>query len=314
MNFQALNWKSLERLRRAFLEGVAGSGDYWHEMDDVASYDATFAQRIGWKWDFVLEELKHRRWTPPGGACLDWGCGSGIAHRAFLDHFGTDGISELWLSDRSAKAVGYATQRAREKHPQLTVNTGQPEATQLLLISHVLTELDASQTERLIEMALAATAVIWVEPGTHSASRALIDVREKLRQTFHVLAPCTHQGACGMLTTGNEHHWCHHFAKPPPHVFTDGDWARFAKMMEIDLRSVPLSYLVLDRREPHPLPAGAKRLIGRPRLNKVEASLFLCDAHGVREHKVTKRHAPEQFRAFKKGAWDSLWLDGQDTV
>lgn len=306
MNLQELNWKSLERLRRAFLEGVAGSSDYWHEADDVASYDATFAQRIGWKWDFVLEELKRLKWTPPGGEALDWGCGSGIAHRAFLDHFGTEAVSGMWLSDRSPTALSYASRRARDKYPELAVNAGHPAAAQLVLISHVLTELDDSQVNRLIDLAQTATSIIWVEPGTHVASRALIGVRERLRESFTVVSPCTHQSACGMLTEENERHWCHHFAKPPPHVFTDGDWARFATMMEIDLRSVPLSYLVLDRRPVPALPSTAVRVIGRPRANKFCAQIFVCGTQGLCEVAVEKRTLPEDYKRLKKGGQPSL--------
>src|SRR5437899_9141333 len=105
MNWDAIDWAALERMRAAFLEGSAGAGDYWQTESDLASYDATFAQRIGWKWDYVLTELERRGWTPPCGELLDWGCGSGIAGRAFLDYFGVDSVSGLRVSDRSAPAV-----------------------------------------------------------------------------------------------------------------------------------------------------------------------------------------------------------------
>ena len=41
----------------AFLAGTAGQSDYWQSESDLASYDLTFAQRIGWKWDWVLADL-----------------------------------------------------------------------------------------------------------------------------------------------------------------------------------------------------------------------------------------------------------------
>ncbi|MCU0787067.1 MAG: hypothetical protein MUC91_02585, partial [Verrucomicrobia bacterium] len=78
MSWKEVNWTSLERLRAAFLEGSAGGTDYWSSDEDLASYDLTFAQRIGWKWDWVLEDLKRLGWHPPAGDLLDWGCGSGI--------------------------------------------------------------------------------------------------------------------------------------------------------------------------------------------------------------------------------------------
>src|ERR1041384_3502994 len=60
MNWEQIDWSALERLRNAFLEGSAGKQDYWRSASDLASYDETFAQRIGWKWDYVLNELTRR--------------------------------------------------------------------------------------------------------------------------------------------------------------------------------------------------------------------------------------------------------------
>ena len=100
MNRDEIDWSALEKLRAAFLAGTAGATDYWQSETDLANYDATLAQRIGWKWDYVLAELSRRGWLPPGGELLDWGCGSGIAGRAFLDHFGTKSQTRLHLWDR----------------------------------------------------------------------------------------------------------------------------------------------------------------------------------------------------------------------
>ena len=306
MNWDSIDWKALERLRAAFLAGTAGKDDYWRSESDLASYDATFAQRIGWKWDYVLAELQRRGWSPAPGSLLDWGCGSGIAHRAFLDSFGATGISELRLLDKSPLAVRFAERRAGERFPQLKVATGLVESPGTILISHVLTELEPLAIEALADFAAAATSVIWVEPGTFEASLTLIAVRERLRAKLNIIAPCTHQAQCGMLAPGNERHWCHHFAAPPPGVFTDGNWSRFATMMGVDLRDLPLSFLVLDRRPAPVLSPGATRVIGHPRLYKPHALLLGCDESGASEKRLTKRAHPEQYRVLKRGDGDPL--------
>jgi len=321
VNWDAINWESLDRLRMAFLAGTAGANDYWQSEADLASYDATFAQRIGWKWDYVLAELQRRGWSPPRGELLDWGCGSGIASRAYLDLFEPDNVTSLRLMDRSSLAVQFATRRAREKYPKLSVATeiGAPSntaasfssapqraepalgaPTMTLLISHVLTELNQAQTEELVDLAASATTVIWVEPGTYEVSYTLVAIREKLRGEFNVVAPCTHQTRCGLLTAGNERHWCHHFASPPPEIFQDGDWSRFANLTGIDLRDLPLSFLVLDKRPAPELPGGAARVIGHPRIYKPHALLLGCNESGVRERKLTKRALPAEFKRLKK--------------
>jgi SAM-dependent methyltransferase len=307
MDWGEIDWPALERLRRAFLNGSAGQHDYWETDQDLASYDLTFAQRIGWKWDYVLGELEGRSWTPPSDGILDWGCGSGVAGRAFLDHFGAAG-RELLLWDRSARAVRFARRRAQERFPDLSVRAADPEAEKIgtLLLSHVLTELDERQLEFLLKLAGQATTVLWVEPGTYDASRKLIALRERLRSSFQLISPCPHQAACGMLATENSPHWCHHFAPPPPEVFTDGHWARFAQLAGVDLRSLPVSYLVFDKRPVPAVPPGTVRMVGRPRVYKAHALFFGCNDAGVREWQLRKRDHPDQFRLIRKGRLEPL--------
>jgi ribosomal protein RSM22 (predicted rRNA methylase) len=212
----------------------------------------------------------------------------------------------LHLYDRSDLALRFASRRAATRYPALTVNTGPVDAPALMLISHVLTELTPEQRTQLEQLALNAQAVIWVEPGAFAVSQALIAIRQRLAPRMNVVAPCPHQVACGLLAAGNERHWCHHFASPPPEIFTDGDWARFARFMGIDLRSLPVSYLVLDRRPPPVLPQGAMRVLGRPRVYKAHALLLGCQESGVREHRLEKRVQPEVFKELKKGRFESL--------
>jgi ribosomal protein RSM22 (predicted rRNA methylase) len=236
---------------------------------------------------------------------LDWGCGTGIAHRAFFHHFDTATTTRLALWDRSQLAVQFASQRMQAKYPAIAVRSGIEDSPTLLLVSHVLTELSPDQATALAEFAARASAVIWVEPGTYEASLALIAIRERLRNRLSVVAPCPHQARCGLLASGNERHWCHHFATVPGQVFTDAHWARFGQLMGIDLRSLPLSYLVLDRR-PAPLAPGAFRVIGQPRVYKPYARVLACETSGVREQRLDKRHFPELYRQARKQRLDSL--------
>ncbi len=302
MDWQSIDWKALERLRSVFLDGTAGARDYWRNDRDLESYDQTFGQRIRWKWNYILKELQRRGWEPPRGEAVDWGCGSGIATRAFLEHFGMELASKLVLWDRSPVAMQFAARKAREEFPSIGVWLDRPSDHDFgtLLISHILTELSDEQLVKLLALAALATSVIWVEPGTYEVSRRLIAARERLRGAFQVVSPCTHQAACGMLTLENERHWCHHFAPLPPEVFTDGNWARFAKLAGVDLRSLPVSFLVLDKR-PLPSQPDAVRVIGRPRVYKAHALVLGCEESGINEHRYTKRNQPEEFRRLKKG-------------
>ena len=292
-----MDWVSLRRLRARFLEGKPGE-DYWRNSEALESYNRTFAERIGWKWDAVLAELKLRGWTPPGESVLDWGCGTGVAGRRVIGTW-PEQLKQLQLWDRSGSAVDFALRQARSQFSTIEVKkaTASP-AIDLLVVSHVINELAPAALDQLLQVAARCAAVLWVEPGTQADSRALIAVREKLLSQFHVVAPCTHQLACPLLQPENAAHWCHHFATPPGEVFTDGDWARFAKTMEIDLGTVPFSFLVLDKRPV--AETDASRVIGVPRPYKGFDKVLSCQADGVRDLMVQKRDAPELLKEFKK--------------
>src|SRR3954463_1586460 len=120
MNWDSLDWEILDRLREKFISGAAGEGPYWHTITDLECYDFTYGERIGWKWDAVLRELRARGGTPPaGGTLFDWGCGSGIAGRRVLEAFGANSFSRLALHDHSELALDFAAHRARQAFPGL---------------------------------------------------------------------------------------------------------------------------------------------------------------------------------------------------
>jgi ribosomal protein RSM22 (predicted rRNA methylase) len=115
---------------------------------------------------------------------------------------------------------------------------------------------------------------------------------------MNAIAPCTHQNACGVLAPGNERHWCHFFASPAANIYADSEWVKFGQRAGIDLRSLPYSFLVLDRR-PSPTPPGYSRIVGEPRHYKGYAKLYNCDAGGVTDLMLQKRDAPVLFKALK---------------
>lgn len=316
MNCEQLDWTALDRLRAGFLSGAAAQGPYWQSPADLANYDVTYAERIGWKWDAVLRELARRQWRPRTRSILDWGCGSGVAGRRVLSAFGAETFDSLHVWDHSPLAREFAATRAREEFPALSVaeSASEPTPTDLppytLVISHVLNELPPEALQRLLALVASAESVIWVEPGNHVVSRQLIGVRATLASTFRIIAPCPHQGACGLLTAGNERHWCHFFAEPPPGVQNDSDWVRFGHRAGVDLRSQAYSYLVLDR---PPVAASASeptdsaRILGRAEHFKGFARVLSCEAGGVEELELQKRADPDLFKALKKDSSHPLY-------
>jgi len=309
MNFEELDWAVLDRLRRTFIGESFGRAPYWQGPRDLSQYDATFGERIGWKWDAVVDELRRRSWRPPAGTdtLVDWGCGSGVAGRRVADAF--PGFSRAIVSDHSPAAMAYAADRLRASHPGLAAEAVSPANLAsltgrfVLVASHVWNELPGDARAGLLAVATQAEVILWVEPGTQALGRELQSLRRRFLDTHDVVAPCTHQAACGLLAAGREGDWCHHFASPPPGIFADGGWKRFADRAGIDLRSLPYAFLVLQRRAPGAGPRpdnGWERVLGRPRVFKPEARLHSCGASGVAEVVVPKRTLPDLYKACKR--------------
>ncbi len=299
-------WPALQALRTVYLEGSAGGSNYWTSEALLDSYDRTFARRIAWKWQWVLGELTRRRWQPPAGLVLDWGCGTGVGAREFVRWNG--GERTVRFHDRSPLAMDFAARTLRREAPggearPFHRDDGSPA---VLLVSHVLTELDGKGFEELVALARGAQCVVCVEPGARAASERIIALRQALLGEMHPVAPCTHRADCGLLTPDNTRHWCHFHGDVPAEIFSDPDWMRFGKTMGIDLRSLPLSFLVLDRRPPLPAPLDAVRVLGQARVYKGFALLLGCREEGVSEHRLQKRADPAHFRKLGKGQTASL--------
>ncbi|HVU33281.1 MAG TPA: small ribosomal subunit Rsm22 family protein [Opitutaceae bacterium] len=254
MTWDEIDWSVLDRLRARFLSETPASEPYWQSPDDLANYDFTYGERIGWKWDQVLRELSIRGWSPTGRTVLDWGCGSGVASRRVIAHFGASAFESLTVWDHSPLACDFAAQAAQAAFSTLRVMQATPgyldsgSRIGLLIISHVLNELPTGARDTLRLLALRADAILWVEPGTHDISRQLGGFREQLRGGgFRVVAPCTHENECPMFAIGRERDWCHFFAPPPSEIFADSNWVKFGQRAGIDLRGLPYAFLALDR-------------------------------------------------------------------
>ncbi|HVU25045.1 MAG TPA: small ribosomal subunit Rsm22 family protein [Opitutus sp.] len=339
MTWSDLDWPALDRLRDKFLRAESTATPYWESSADLASYDFTYGERIGWKWDHVLRELRLRGWRPASRHVLDWGCGSGIAARRVIESFGAGNFDSLTVWDHSPLAADFAATAAQRKFPHLAVSqatpglfTQNPELkTQnlgLLLISHVLNELPPDALDALRAFAAHADEILWVEPGTHAVSRALGTQRELFRAAgFRVIAPCTHENECPMFALGRERDWCHFFAPPPSEIFADSNWVKFGQRAGIDLRSLPYAFLALEKLRPvgraslsavvlakaecppSEFPdAGGKsrpaetlsRIIGRPEHFKPYARFLNCDATGLGELELPKRADPALFKELER--------------
>jgi SAM-dependent methyltransferase len=311
MTWTELDWNALDRLRETFLHGTAASGPYWSVPEDLANYDLTYAERIGWKWDHVLRELRLRGWRPRARDVFDWGCGSGVAARRVVEFFGPANFDTLTVWDHSPLACDYAEGAAQRAFPGLRAAQATPgflasdAPIGLLVVSHVLNELPPAALAALRQVIDRAEAVLWVEPGTHVVSRHLGRLRDELCHRFRVVAPCTHQLGCPMFAPENERHWCHFFAPPPSEIFADTNWVKFGQRAGIDLRSLPYAFIALEKPAAADAPAPAadpqlSRVIGRVEHFKPYARLLNCDVSGLHELELPKRADPALFKQLER--------------
>lgn len=320
-----VDWAALARLRAAYLESAPGTRlpDYWRTRAELDSYDRVLGERIGWKWDAVLAELDERGWRPAGDrhVLFDFGAGTGVAARRVVSWLGADRVARVIAWERSPLARAFARERLAAEHPALLVETPEDDRIPvgaILLVSHVITELDERALTHLVSRAKHARALLWVEPGEHAASRRLIEIRETLRRALVPVAPCEHGEACGLAAPERARDWCHHFAPPPPEASRSRHWAEVSRRLGVDLRSLPTSFIVAAAREAHEgapdLAAGATtearavaarphvpsaRVIGRARVEKGRARYLACRAEGARDEQVLRRVAPELWAELK---------------
>ncbi len=291
----------ITRLRDLFLDehrGANALADYWRNEADVAAYDRVLGARIGWKWDAALAECRDRGLLRADDeVVVDFGCGSGIAARCFVRHFGA---REVLCHDRSRTAATFAAKLVRAQckgTPAKAVGNLDDVRPDVLLISHVLGELDRDGEHHLQALIDRSRRVVLVEPGSRDIARRVSVLRDTMLGTFHVVAPCPHATKCPALATPDD--WCHFFAAPPNEAFTDSDWVLTTRALGIDSRSLPYSFLALSR-EPVAVPMPPQRVLGRPEQGKHVTQVLVCEAAALRTASVHKRTDADLWRALKK--------------
>lgn len=293
-------WAKVKELRSKFISSTGVVSDYWDSEKTLEAYDETLAQRILWKWEFVFDQLERLKWTTDAATLIDWGCGTGIATRGYLNRFGIQNLTTVHVYDRSSPAMRFAADKIKSEFSGVTVLGHLPTLTgnEILLISHVITELSESDFEQLIKLISQVKAVIWVDAGTPTVSQKLISVREQLKSIFSVISPCTHGNSCGLA--GSTKDWCHFFAHAPVEAFTSTEWADFAETLGIHLDELPLSFLVMEKttRSFH---SSFTRIIAKPEIYKGYSRLLGCNADGVSWLRLTQRNFHDVYKSLKKG-------------
>lgn len=315
-------------MRQSYLGETAKT--LWSGQRSFDLYDAFFGKRIANKWSSALDLLNLRpeskflkQWLLSQKEPVyvwDWGCGTSRASRTFLKSLDLD--NELFLnkirlavSDHDPSVESMAKAILQHEFPSLNlihhnqIKLGQS----VILISHVLNELSSSQAIALSDVVSRSGWVFWVENGTKLTSRHLSSIRNKLRHTHDILAPCISQNSCSAIEGKPHSDWCHFFADLDSDYFTNPIWAEFSKELGVDLRSLPFSFFIAKNKsiEFQKLDADffeeSVIRLGRARVNKGFAKVLTCDFEArLGEIEYAKRSNPELFKQLKKDSCSVL--------
>lgn len=282
-------------LRETFLDQAQERRyqDYWTDYGRLEAYDRTLARRILWKWQAVLTEAHANKVLPDDFVLVDWGCGSGVASEAWLRDETLPKPKEIVLFDRSDLAMSYTAAKIGRLPSATSVRKAKTDepfpADAIVLLSHVINELPREVRENLLRKLSQVAGIIWVEPGTKDASLLLSEAQRSLRPHFASLHPCPHRDACPLGKEPAESNWCHFFAAPPTNIFHSAEWAAFARTHQIDLSTLPLSFLVASRYEKTAETPGSL-ILGSPHLQKGFADVILCTPEGdIKKERLLER-------------------------
>jgi ribosomal protein RSM22 (predicted rRNA methylase) len=259
---------------------------------------ATYAQMRG---AVAAAAARAPAWQPR--SLLDLGSGPGTALWAALAQW--PGLQQIAAWEREAAFIALGRDLARgASHPALAAarwrqqdlresEWGQPERYDLVVLGHVLNELDDADRRAVVAQAWQRTAglLLIVEPGTSAAFPVVRAAREQLlAEGAHTLAPCVHDRACPLAGD-----WCHF-----PQRLRRPEFQRRARGAPSIWEDSKFSYAAMARFGPD-RPAWG-RVIREPTSNKAYAEVQISAAAGVLRYRALKRHR-DAFRAARDLAW-----------
>lgn len=212
---------------------------------------------------------------------IDFGIGFGAAtlalHQSRLTHAATDffGIEE------DPAFIQKLTQLKYLKSPSLKVNLGtlMPAPSkgnkQLLVMSYSLNEiakLSGPESDRsALKWLFDYESILILEPSTHQCGRQLLLLRQMLlNQGYTVVAPCTHQGGCPLLSTKSD--WCHdrfHWEAPP-------FFEKLRQQLPMKQQTLTVSYLLVTKRTDLLQEAPMARRVGDVLTEKGKTRQMIC--------------------------------------
>lgn len=272
---------------RRLAEAVLRLSDHYHANPDAQTpWNEPWAQAASIAYYFPLNLARNQAVALEASRLgffegltkvIDFGSGTGSALAAFSQALANAKDIVYQACDISApslnlgrKLVNLATYESFTVQSAEDVPKGFFESAEktLVISSYALTELEGipSWWEK-------AEALAIIEPSTQEDGRKLMQRRADLiEKGFQIWAPCTHQGACPLLTQ-SARDWCHdrvHWAAP--------DWfLEMEKHLPMKNRTITHSFLLARRNSAVPKDlVGLGRLTGDTLIEKGKTRQSVC--------------------------------------
>lgn len=232
---------------------------------------------------------------------LDVGAGPGTASWAAAETWPT--LAQMTLIDQNRALLDVSRTIAREcGSTRVDVTEGSiPAALQdvaradVVVASYALAEFAVNAISDVLAKLwpLAGEMLVLVDPGTPEGFRRMLVCRDWLLTAgAHVLAPCTHAGACPLRAAER---WCHfnqRLSRSRDH--------QLVKSAGVNYEDEKLCYLVAVRSAP--AKSAKRRILATPRVNKGEVLLSLCAPDEV-EQMAIPRAQKDVYKAARRCDW-----------
>jgi ribosomal protein RSM22 (predicted rRNA methylase) len=171
----------------------------------------------------------------------------------------------------------------------------------LILLSYVLGELEASKRHELLHRLWTETSGVLtlIEPGTPAGFEVIRASRAHLiKLGAHVVAPCPHSSSCPM----SDGDWCHFSQR-----LTRSRAHRDAKGVTIGYEDEKYSYVAVSRT---PVAPARARVLRHPQIRPGHIRLELCTEEGV-EYRIVSKRDRARFREARDVTWGGALLAGE---
>ena len=232
----------------------------------------------------------------------DAGAGTGAASWAVADVFRAASFTLLEQSEPAialGRSLASGSPSLRDADWRRWQAPGELPASDLLVCTYVLGELDDDGRESLVDAAAAtAGAVLLVEPGTPAGYARVVAARRRLVAAgMRLVAPCPHEAECPLVPADD---WCHFSARverSPLH--------RRLKDARLGYEDEKFSFVAAVRGAVPSWPQA--RVLRHPRLRKGLVSLELCTGDGTAERRLVSKRTGDLYRAARKAGWGDRW-------